>query len=148
MGDINHGVLGSSHASHSLGVFQMGTKYQSKKQISKDNLKPMKIRIMYYRALLVYLLPWTPNQTNARLIKMQKPNSSIYPNCATIVFLHFPLQILIAASAIHPVTRLQTPIIVINHPFPIALKIGSATTAPVNEKIFLTKLFNAIPLSP
>lgn len=63
----------------------------------------------------------------------------------SISALHFSPYLFIATITPQDANAIPAKIVK-SHPFPIALISGSARKVPKNEKIFLTKLFNATPL--
>jgi hypothetical protein len=90
------------------------------------------------------LIPKVAN-LNHRLIisKLPKPPQDF--NFSSIANLHLGPNLFIAQTTAIQLPKQITPRPVNNHPFPIALINGWATTPPTQEKIFLTKLLIATP---
>lgn len=60
--------------------------------------------------------------------------------------LHVSENVFIDKITPTPLTIATRPMIVHNHPLPIALIRGAATIPPIQAKMFLTKLLTAIPV--
>ena len=93
----------------------------------------------------VCLIKLQEKEKRAGSSQQGKSNIHAHPNSSTIFTRHCAPHFLIAPSAMNPVTMLQSPRIVMSHPLPMALMIGSAIMAPVKEQMLRTKLFRAMP---